>query len=115
MIVKGKLLIIGGKEDRSDNHIEMKESNKNFSPHEILKLLAVSKEDRIEVITTASSEPEDLVKSYKETFSTIGFSNYGFMHIGGDSDDESYIQRVRESKTDFFLQVETRIRSVKNF
>jgi cyanophycinase len=102
MNVKGKLLIIGGKEDRSDNHIEMKESNKNFSPLEILKLLADSKKDRIEVITTASSEPEDLVKSYKETFSRIGFSNFGFMHIGGDSDDESYIQRVRESKTVFF-------------
>ena len=102
MNVKGKLLIIGGKEDRSDNHIEMKESNKNFTPHEILKLLADSKKDRIEVITTASSEPEDLVKSYKETFSTIGFTNFGFMHIGADSENESYIQRVRESKTVFF-------------
>lgn len=92
MNIKGKLLIIGGKEDRSDNHIEMKESNDDFSPYEILKLLVGSKYDRIEVITTASSEPEDLIKTYKETFSKIGFNNFGFMHIGDDSENEEYIQ-----------------------
>ncbi|SDL44965.1 hypothetical protein [Chryseobacterium taihuense] len=40
MDAKGKLLIIGGHEDRSDNHVDMKEANNHFSSYEILKLLA---------------------------------------------------------------------------
>jgi cyanophycinase len=34
MSPKGKLLIIGGNEDRADNEVEMKESNHEFSPNE---------------------------------------------------------------------------------
>jgi len=50
MSPKGKLLIIGGNEDRADNELDMKESNQKFSRHEILKLLVQSKDDRIEII-----------------------------------------------------------------
>jgi cyanophycinase len=79
MNAKGRLLIIGGHEDRSDNEVEMEKTNNNFIPYEILKLLADSKSDRIEIITTASEEPEDLIKTYDDTLSKIGFTNYGFM------------------------------------
>lgn len=102
MNIKGKLLIIGGKEDRSDNHIEMKECNSKFSPYEILRLLAASNNDRIEIITTASSEPEDLKKTYTETFSKLGFNNFGFMHVCDGSENTEYIERVRQAKTVFF-------------
>lgn len=102
MTVKGKLLIIGGKEDRSDNHIKIEETNNKFSPYEILKLLADSKSDRIEIITTASSEPEDLKKTYTETFSKIGFDNFGFMHICDESENKEYEERLRKAKTVFF-------------
>lgn len=103
MKAKGKLLIIGGHEDRSDNQIEMKEANTNFSPYEILKLLAESKNDRIEIITTASGEPEDLRKTYTETFSEIGFTNYGYMHICDEKcNDQEYLERISNAKTVFF-------------
>lgn len=102
MTAKGKLLIIGGHEDRSDNHIDMEEANNHFSPYEILKLLAQSKDHRIEIITAASSEPENMRKTYKETFSKIGFTNFGFMHLSDESKNEEYIERIKQAKTVFF-------------
>ncbi|QQV04287.1 MULTISPECIES: cyanophycinase [Chryseobacterium] len=102
MDAKGKLLIIGGHEDRSDNHVDMKEANNHFSSYEILKLLAESNDQRIEIITTASSEPEDMRKTYNDTFSKIGFSNFGFMHPDDESKNEEYIERIKQAKTVFF-------------
>jgi len=103
MNAKGRLLIIGGHEDRSDNEVEMKESNNNFSPYEILKLLADSKNDRIEIITTASEEPEDLRKTYDETLTKIGFTNYGFMHIRDEEcGSKEYLDRIANAHTVFF-------------
>lgn len=99
---KGKLLIIGSHEDRSDTDVEMKEFNRNFSPNQILKHLAHSNNDRIEVITTASSEPESMRDTYKKTFEEIGYSNFGFMHIGENKDTDLYIKRISDARTVFF-------------
>ncbi|WP_445430781.1 cyanophycinase [Chryseobacterium indoltheticum] len=100
---KGKLLIIGGHEDRADNEVEIKDDNHEFSPNEILKLLVTSKNDRIEVITAASSEPESMRDTYQKTFTEIGYTNFGFLH----TIDESmplvlYLERISKSKTVFF-------------
>ena len=84
---KGKLLIIGGKEDRDDTDVEMKGKNREFASLEILKLLASDKNKRIEVITTASSEPESMRDTYQKTFDEIGYTNFGFMHISRDDAD----------------------------
>jgi len=75
---KGKLLIIGGHEDRADNEVEIRDNNHEFSPNEILKLLVTSKKDRIEVITAGSSEPESMRDTYQKTFTEIGYTNFGF-------------------------------------
>lgn len=101
MKAKGKLLIIGGHEDRSDNEVEMKKVNNNFSPYEILRLLAVSENDRIEVVTAASSEPDSLRKTYHETFSKLGYTNVGFLHLN-EEDIENDCQRISKAKTVFF-------------
>ena len=103
MIPKGKLLIVGGHEDRADNKVEMKEDNHEFSPNEILKLLAESKDDRIEVITAASSEPESMRDTYQKTFEEIGYTNFGFLHVIDDSTPlDVYLDRISNSKTVFF-------------
>lgn len=104
MVPKGRLLIIGGKEDRHGSSSEMEDKNHNFSPHEILKDLITSKDDRIEVITTASSEPESMRDTYRKTFNEIGYSNFGFIHITEtDSEHEKeYMDRIRAATTVFF-------------
>lgn len=103
MIPKGKLLIIGGKEDRDGDKPDMENKNNNFSPNEILKLLAVSKDDRIEVITTATSEPEEMQETYTKTFKEIGYTNFGFLDICDDQvHTDFYIKRIENAKTIFF-------------
>lgn len=102
MSPKGKLLIIGGHEDRSDTDVEMKEINRNFSPNQILKHLVHSKNDRIEVITTASSEPESMRDTYKKTFKEIGYTNFDFMHIDKNENPDLYLQRISDAKAVFF-------------
>ncbi|QIY89653.1 cyanophycinase [Chryseobacterium gallinarum] len=100
----GKLLLIGGKENKEDGgNEEMREKNNNFRPGEILKLLAGSKDDRIEVITTASAEPDSLQKTYTEAFEKIGYSNFGFLDICDEQLHTDYqIKRASAAKTIFF-------------
>lgn len=103
MIPKGQLLIIGGKEDRDGNNPEMKDKNNDFSPNEILKLLARSKDDRIEVITAATSEPESMHETYTKTFEEIGYTNFGFLDICDDQIHTDYhLKRVKAANTVFF-------------
>ncbi|SHE42007.1 cyanophycinase [Chryseobacterium takakiae] len=102
-MAKGRLLIIGGKEDKNGSDPEMEQKNKDFSPHEILKLLTASKDDRIEVITVASSEPESIRESYTKTFNEIGYTNFDFLNICDDQLHTDYqFKRVSAAKTVFF-------------
>lgn len=103
MISKGKLLIIGGKEDRNGTKVKMENTNDDFSPHEILKLLVQSKDDRIEVITTASSEPESMKEIYQKTFNEIGYTNFDFLDICDQQMHTDYhLKRITDAKTVFF-------------
>lgn len=102
-MAKGRLLIIGGREDKDGNHSEMEDRNRDFSSHEILKLLTASKDDRIEVITAASSEPESMRETYTKTFNEIGYSNFDFLDICDDQLHTDYqFKRVSAAKTVFF-------------
>lgn len=103
MTPKGRLLLIGGKEDNNDNNPEMKNKNRNFKPEEILKLLVKSKDDRIEVITTATSDPEDMQETYTKTFKEIGYTNFDFLDICDDQVHADYhFKRIKEAKAVFF-------------
>lgn len=100
---KGKLLIIGGKEDKQGTDSEMEEKNRSFSPNEILKLLAKSVNDRIEIITVASSEPESIRETYETTLSEIGYTNFGFLDICDEHLHTDYhFKRVEAADTVFF-------------
>ncbi|KQM38778.1 cyanophycinase [Chryseobacterium sp. Leaf201] len=98
---KGKLLIIGGKEDRDDTDVEMKDKNSDFTSLEILKLLTSDENRRIEVITTASSEPEGMRDTYQKTFDEIGYTDFGFMHISREQSDED-LDRLKKAGVIFF-------------
>ncbi len=102
-MAKGRLLIIGGKEDKDGSTPDMEGKNKDFSPNEILKLLTVSKDDRIEIITAASSEPESMRKTYTKTFNEIGYSNFDFLEVCDTQLHTDYqLKRVSAAKTVFF-------------
>ncbi|MBA3663944.1 MAG: cyanophycinase [Bacteroidetes bacterium] len=106
---KGKLIIIGGHEDKiidGENLIIGKRSYQR--PYiEILDAL-ISKEPGshhlIEIITTASTLPAQIEEMYREAYKTAKFYYIGFIHIERPEDGEnpSYIQRVNYCSTVFF-------------
>lgn len=103
MAPKGKLLIIGGSEDKSGSDNEMEKINRDFVPHEILKLLVKHPNDRIEVITTASSEPESMRETYEKTFNEIGFTNFDFLHLCDQQlHTDFHFKRIADAKAVFF-------------
>ncbi|WP_343631739.1 cyanophycinase [Fluviicola sp.] len=105
-IPKGKLLIIGGAEDKGKGEVDMAYHNPKFVEMEILKKLISSKSEnpRIEVITTASNEPQKQKKRYKEAFQKIGCENVGFMNIQTktEANDEKFVDRINKAETVLF-------------
>lgn len=104
---KGKLLIIGGAEERSGNENLNEEEKKNQAEQfKILKglLPSAKRDDRIEVITTASSVPEEMEKIYQKTFREIGFKNFGFLDIRDkmQAREEQLVKRIQKAKAVFF-------------
>lgn len=102
MIPKGKLISIGGNEDKG-TAIEPKftqKENLNFFEFGILKrILKEMKgtDSRVEVITTASSIPEEVGQNYLDAFSKLGCTNVGVIHIKKreESDLPEYLERIK--------------------
>ena len=86
---EGKLLLIGGNEDKTE---EM----------EILRAFAAEAggaDGRIEVITTASSQPERTWQAYQRAFEEIGVGYARAMHITTrpETDDPKLLERIAKS------------------
>ncbi len=97
---KGKLLIIGGAEDKVDQPPDIMEQKKEFSRYEILnELLPSSRKKKIELITTGSEFPEEVKKTYQKVFLELGYPHIGFLHIQERSEarQKSYLTRVQEA------------------
>ncbi len=88
MAIKGRIMVIGGHEDRSDNDIEIKEKNRDYSPDEILRTLI----------------PESMEETYRDSFRQLDFDNFGFLHAieKKDGNVRQYLQRIKDAKTVFF-------------
>jgi cyanophycinase len=109
VIPKGKLLIIGGAEDKGPirRPPPIKLKNKGFVNYEILASLIPSPESKnktIEVITTASQVPFQTGSMYIRSFKKGGFTNVG--HISIDNKEElknpDFIERVNRAHAVFF-------------
>src|ERR1043165_8654734 len=106
---KGKLLIIGGAEDKGPirNPPLIKLKNRNYVDYDILGRL-IFKEDksnnRIEVITTASQQPLKTGRMYVRSFKKAGFSNVGHISIDNKEElkNEEYLLRVKKARVVFF-------------
>ncbi|HYV91517.1 MAG TPA: cyanophycinase [Chitinophagales bacterium] len=101
---KGKLIAIGGAEDKGTD-LELgviHRNNLNFFELGILKRIVAEAGDsdaRIEVITTASASPKEVGDNYLHAFEKIGSRNVGLMSIRDREDafDEEYIERIRKA------------------
>ena len=102
-IPKGKLLAIGGAEDKGTNLEtgEIHRNNLNFFELGILRRFVLEVGGplkRIEVITTASMIPIEVGDNYFDAFGKIGCSNIGLMHIRNRMDalNEDYLDRIKK-------------------
>jgi len=105
---KGKLIAIGGAEDKGEvisGHLHS--SNHNFFELGILRRIVEESggvHARIEVITTASTIPFEVGDNYMDAFGRIGCVNIGTMHIRNraDAQEPEYLQRIRDCDTIMF-------------
>jgi cyanophycinase len=99
----GKLVIIGGSVDRgsfSESPADLQRSLKFFE-RGILKRMTIEsargKESRIEIITTASSIPEEVGEEYVKAFAQLEVKNIGVLNIKTreEANDEANVERLR--------------------
>ncbi|MEO6542091.1 MAG: cyanophycinase [Ferruginibacter sp.] len=98
---KGKLIAIGGAEDKGTDLETGKIQRNNLNFFELGILSRIIEEaggpmSRIEVITTASMIPYEVGDNYMDAFGKIGCTNIGVMHIRnrGDVSNSEYFDRV---------------------
>ena len=100
---KGKLIAIGGAEDKGTDleKGEIHRSNLNFFELGILRRIVEEAKDgplcRIEVITTASMIPYEVGDNYMNAFGKIGCTNIGVMHIRNRAEtlNTEYLERIQ--------------------
>ncbi len=99
----GKLIAIGGNEDKgseSEPNDEQK-NNLNFFELQILSRILNEikghKESKIEVITSASSIPEEVGDAYIQAFAKLGDHHVKLMHIRNreDTKNPEFIDRIK--------------------
>ena len=100
--IKGKLIAIGGAEDKGTEIEKVLSIHHNLNFFELGILRRIVEEAggvlaRIEVITTASMIPFEVGNNYLEAFGRIGCTNIGVMHIRTREDvhNEEYTYRIQ--------------------
>ena len=107
---KGKLIAIGGAEDKGTDleKGEIHRSNLNFFELGILRRIVEESKSgplsRIEVLTTASMIPHEVGDNYLNAFGKIGCTNIGVMHIRNRADtlNKEYLERIRTADVVMF-------------
>jgi cyanophycinase len=101
MIPKGKLIAVGGAEDKGTDLEtgEIHRNNLNFFELGILRRIAEeagNSHARIEVITTASTIPDEVGNNYLSAFEKIGYENVGVLGIRNreDAQNTEYLHRL---------------------
>ncbi len=99
---KGILVSIGGAEDRGSKEEQQKEDHElDFNRYGILNTvveLARKKAPSVEVITTASSIPEDYFDQYKIAFEKLGCAHVGHLNITrrDEATNKELLERINE-------------------
>lgn len=106
-IPKGKLLLIGGAEDKGKATVlDIEGKNKQFEEFEILKGLLPEKKGKriLEIITTASQQPKEVMKTYQRAFKEIGFNQVGFISMENNPEARNpiWIERIQNAHAVLF-------------
>lgn len=106
---KGKLIAIGGAEDKGTSleKGEIQPINLNFFERGILRRILQESggaSSRIEIITTASMIPYEVGDNYMDAFGKIGCTNVGVMHIRNRADvaNAEHLDRLRKCNAVMF-------------
>lgn len=105
MYPKGKLLIIGGAEDKVDSPPEIIDQMNEFTRYEILSELTTNSQNRkIEIVTTGSEVPDEVKAVYQKVFHEMGYKNLGFIHIEerNEARKKRYLNRIEAAGVVFF-------------
>lgn len=99
---KGKLLAIGGAEDKgTDLEVgDIQRNNLNFFELGILRRIVQEtggNDTRIEVVTTASMIPHEVGDNYLNAFGKVGCTDVGVMNIRNrtDTSNPDFLERIR--------------------
>lgn len=100
-IPKGILIPVGGAEDKgTDLEAGIIERNRlNFFEIGILKNITSVIGDpssKIEVITTASTIPDEVAENYLSAFAKLGYENVGHMRIRTREEVDEYLTRLQD-------------------
>jgi cyanophycinase len=106
-VPKGVLVVIGGKENKGELAPENKEKPSDFIKLQVLEAFrkAVPKrEPAVEVITTASSQSDELFADYQRVFTELGFAQVGHIHHNGRNEvlDDDLSERLENADAFFF-------------
>ena len=103
-IPKGKLISIGGSEDKGtgmDPSFIPKEHLIFFEFGILKRILSEMRgvDSVVEVITTASQIPEEMGENYVQSFGRLGCKNIGVIHIKNREDalNPEYIERIKKA------------------
>ncbi len=105
---KGILVAIGGAEDKGLTEDMDPIKNLNFFKEGILRrildLAGKKEEPRIEIVTTASSIPDEVGRTYKKAFKKLGGIEVGHLKIASrdDADNKKTIERLEACNCIFF-------------
>ncbi|PJE47292.1 MAG: cyanophycinase [Sediminibacterium sp.] len=102
LIPKGKLIAIGGAEDKGSDLEKgaIFRNNLNFFELGILRRIvaeAGGSDASIEVVTTASTIPYEVGENYLDAFGKIGCTNVHIIHVRNreDAQKQEYIERIQ--------------------
>lgn len=110
LIPKGKLLLIGGHEEKGEvagENLQVHKRKPSTSHFEILGSL-ISTIPRahhwIEVIASASAIPQEMEALYVDSFQKQGFSQVGIISVSSQEDAQNplYVKRVQSAHAVFF-------------
>lgn len=104
MCVKGKLIIIGGAEDKDFDGHKGKTDGEASILQRVIKESRRGSDSRIEVITTASTVPDEVGDDYIAAFAALGAEQVGVLSITNRdmAAEESVLERIRNADTLFF-------------
>lgn len=108
-VPKGKLIAIGGNEDKYTEQEPdfIQRNNPHFFELGILKRIVKecrSSNPHVEVITTASRIPEEIGETYLNAFTSIGCEKVGVMNIRdrSEANNPAFVERMKQADAVMF-------------